>query len=411
MRRLLTALAVLAALLVVPTALAGPGLVVGVNDDTPKWKDDPVLAAAAADLGIAAYRVTVGWDGAQSTLDDGTRAVIARSLTNLHGRKMLLSVFGKPDTAPRTDTSRTAYCAYVGDILRTFPEIRWVNIWNEVNKASFWRPQYEGSTSVAPADYTKLLAACSTLRAAYPDLVVVSSLSPRGNDKPTAKSNVSHSPMTFIKGMGDTARGMALQGRLFDHFGQNVYSPLSTERPNRSHPNNTDVAQGDYAKLMAALKNAFTGTGQPVPGTEGVTVWYLETGFQTAVPADKRGLYSGSENDRGVLEPLRAGSDPGRADVATNGWDHASQLADAIRLAYCQPAVGAFFNFMLADETNLAGWQSGILWADGTPKGSYPAVKAAIAEVNAGSVDCGAISTASVAVKAKGKGKKRGSRR
>lgn len=41
---------------------------------------------------------------------------------------------------------------------------------------------------------------------------------------------------------------------------------------------------------------------------------------------------------------------------------------------------------MRADGTSLAGWQSGILWADGTPKPSYPAVKAAIAEVAAGTV-------------------------
>lgn len=404
MRRLLTALAVLASLLLVPSALAGPGLIVGVNDDTPKWKDDPVLAAAATDLGIGAYRVTIGWDGAQSTLDAATRDVLARSLTNLQGRRMLLSVFGRPDTAPRTDTARAAYCAYVGDILGAFPTIRWINIWNEVNKASFWRPQYVGSTSVAPSDYTKLLAACATLRTAFPDVVIVTSLSPRGNDKPNAKSNVSHSPTRFIAGMGAAARGLALQDRIFDHFGQNVYSPLSTERPNRAHPKNTDIAQGDYAKLMGALQAAFSGTGQPVPGTQGVTVWYLETGFQTSVPAEKRSLYEGSENDKGVLEPFRAGGDPGRGNVASRGWDQASQLADAIRLAFCQPAVGAFFNFMLADEKSLAGWQSGILWADGTPKGSYPAVKAAIADVAAGRVDCAAIATsAAPSVKTKGK--------
>jgi hypothetical protein len=41
-----------------------------------------------------------------------------------------------------------------------------------------------------------------------------------------------------------------------------------------------------------------------------------------------------------------------------------------MELAYCQPAVGAFFNFQLADERRLGGWQSGLLWANWSPKPS-----------------------------------------
>ena len=246
----------------------------------------------------------------------------------------------------------------------------------------------EGTESVAPGQYVRLLAACSGLRATFPDLVLVSSISPRGNDKPNARSNVSHSPVRFIEGMGAATRVLGPTIRLFDHFGQNVYGITSSERPFRSHPRNTDLAQGDYEKLMAALTAAFSGTAQPVPGNDGVTVWYLETGFQTSVPAEKRGLYNGSENDRRVLTPARDGADTTRANAASDGWDQASQLADAIRLAFCQPAVGAFFNFQLADEPNLAGWQSGILWADGTPKPSFDAVRRAIADVSAGTLDC-----------------------
>ncbi len=416
MRRTLLSLAVLAAVLVVPVAHAGPGLIVGVNDDAPKWNDDPVLTAAAADLGIGAYRVTMGWDGSQTSLSSADRLPLDRAVNNLVGQRVLLSVFGRPDVAPRSDAARAAYCAYVGDILASYPSIRTVGIWNEVNKASFWRPQYEGSTSVAPREYVKLLAACSSLRLSFPDVVLVTSLSPRGNDNPNAASNVSHSPVKFIAGMGAAVRGLGLEGRMFDHFGQNVYGSSSSERPYRSHPNNTDVTQGDYAKLMAALSSAFRGTAQPVPGTQGVTIWYLETGFQTAIASDKQALYHGAENDARPLAPAKSGSDPGVANVASPGWDQATQLANAIRLASCQPAVGAFFNFHLADESDLAGWQSGILWADGTPKASYAAVKAAIADVANGAVDCAAIdSLVKAANKAsggkKGKGRKTSARK
>ncbi len=319
--------------------------------------------------------------------------MLDRATHNIHGQRVLLSVFGRPDDAPHSDAARSAYCAYIGAILASYPTIRTVGIWNEVNKASFWRPQYAGSTSVAPADYVKLLATCSSLRSTFPDVVLVSSLSPRGNDNPNAASNVSHSPLKFIAGMGAAVRGLALQGRIFDHFGQNVYGSSSSERPFRSHPNNTDITQGDYAKLMAALDSAFGGTSQPVPGTQGVTIWYLETGFQTAIPNEKRSLYSGAENDAHPLAATMPGADPGISDAASPGWDQATQLGNAIRLASCQPAVGAFFNFELADEPNLAGWQSGVLWADGTPKPSYAAVKAAIAQVKAGTVNCAALNS------------------
>ena len=60
----------------------------------------------------------------------------------------------------------------------------------------------------------------------------------------------------------------------------------------------------------------------------------------------------------------------------------------AVRLAYCQPNVGAFFNFLLVDEPSSA-WQSGLFWADGFPKPAYDAfAKEAIADVRAGAVRC-----------------------
>ena len=59
--------------------------------------------------------------------------------------------------------------------------------------------------------------------------------------------------------------------------------------------------------------------------------------------------------------------------------DQALQLRDALELAYCQPAVGAFFNFQLVDEEQLGGWQSGLLWADGSREALVRPFKAAVA--------------------------------
>jgi hypothetical protein len=138
-----------------------------------------------------------------------------------------------------------------------------------------------------------------------------------------------------------------------------------------------EIGQGDYARLLSYLRTAFGGTRQPVPGQKDVRIWYLEGGFQTSV-AVKRSFYASSETDRSVVPSFGGTSKP----------DQASQLTDAVRLAYCQPAVGAFFNFLLADEPSLRGWQSGVLFSDWTPKPSYQAFKRVIAEVKSHRVNC-----------------------
>ena len=141
---------------------------------------------------------------------------------------------------------------------------------------------------------------------------------------------------------------------------------------------------------MYNLWLAFDGTAQPLPGA-GARLWYLEVGFQTAVPAAKAGAYSGTENVATI--PDWAGGEPEAPAPAatTTAPDQATQALDAIRLAACQPYVGAFFNFLLADEPILAGWQSGALFADLTPKASYPAFRQAIAAATSGTLDCGAL--------------------
>ena len=75
----------------------------------------------------------------------------------------------------------------------------------------------------------------------------------------------------------------------------------------------------------------------------------MEQGFQTTIDPAKSAFYRGAR-DRpagaaAVLRPARRRRPRGPAP------DQATQLTDALQLAYCQPAVAAFFNFELADET------------------------------------------------------------
>src|SRR5581483_1341047 len=55
----------------------------------------------------------------------------------------------------------------------------------------------------------------------------------------------------------------------------------------------------------------------------------------------------------------------------------AKYYGKALQLAACQPTVRTFFVFRLIDELARGGWQSGVYYANGSPKSSLPGVEAA----------------------------------
>ena len=389
--RTLIACLALACLLTGP-ARAGQGLLVGAADDTLKWSDKPTAQRAliySRDLGLRAVRVTVPWTRGQTRLGVLDRQPIDRMIlaTWGGGLRVVLAVYGKADDAPQTDVQRDAYCQFVASLLHRYPGVHDVVIWNEPNSSRFWRPQFApDGTSLAPAAYEALLARCwDVLHSARPGVNVIAASSPRGNDDPGASANVSHSPVTFYRELGQAYRQSRRRLPILDTIGHNPYPVTNAERPWTRHPGSTVISEGDYDKLMAVLREAFGGTAQPVPGRRGVTIWYMEQGFQTTVDPAKAPFYRGRETDRQLLPPFFALAAGVTARLAP---DQATQVSDALQLAYCQPAVGAFFNFELADETNLAGWQSGLLWSDLTPKPSYVSFRAAVRRVSSGRVDC-----------------------
>jgi hypothetical protein len=375
------------------TAWAGPGLLVGVADDALKWNAKPLAQSALGytrDLGIRAVRVTVPWHEGETRLALSDRTPVDRMILATWGPRLriVLSVYGPAADAPQTDAERNDYCTFVASLLRRYPGVNDVVIWNEPNSSRFWRPQFaQDGTSVAPASYEALLARCyDVLHFVRPGVNVIAASSPRGNDKPSAASNVSHSPANFYRKLGQAYRESGRNRPILDTVGHNPYPSTNAERPWTRHPNTNTIGEGDYDKLMSVLQEAFGGTRQPLPGQGRVTVWYMEQGFQTTIDPAKSSFYHGKETDPQVLPPWVARTTAGSSDGLAP--DQATQLTDALALAYCQPAVGAFFNFELADETTLAGWQSGLLWADLTPKPSYQPFKAAVKTVASGHVDC-----------------------
>jgi hypothetical protein len=370
-----------------PAAAGQPGLFVGITDDV--FVNHPSTAIAAArDLGVEGFRVALNWAAGQTQMSPRDVATFTNMVSAADGMRIVITVYGRAVDAPIDAAGRESYCAYVRDLLTRFQTINDVVIWNEPNLGFFWQPQFNADgTSAAPSAYEALLARCwDVLHSVRPGVNLIMTTSPSGNDDPNAASNVSHSPGSFIRDMGAAYRSSGRTQPIFDTVGHNPYGLSSAEPPWAQHLAPSHIGEGDLDRLVQALDDGFGATAQPVPGhcvksgSTGscVSIWYLETGYQTVPDAAHQQDYTGQENDD---QPL--------PDVTTNGGPtESTQLTDGIELAYCQPYVSAYFNFLLIDEPDLARWQSGVLWADGSRKAAYSALKSVIGAIAAGNVNC-----------------------
>ena len=395
MRRWVWIVFVLAVLVVPRPAGAEPGLLVGARDDGLKWSTGPTLAVAR-DLGLRSLGITLPWQPGQIDLAPLDNMLVNQAVVQGAGIRVVVSVFSPFGEAPLTQLARDEYCTYVRNLVTRYPQINDVVIWNEPNLRYFWKPQFDlDGQSEAPARYVELLATCwDTLKAARSSInIVAPAASTWGNDNPNAFSNVSHSPTSFIKAMGAAYRASGRTRPLFDTFGHHPYPTRSNERPWVTHSDEAIVSLGDVDRLIARLRDAFGGTGQPTPDN-GVPIWYLETGYQTLIDEDKQRLYDGVENWPGSVPDVLPGAPQVKPPDTSPAPDQATQLADSLRMMYCQPHIAAVFNFLIRDERNLEGWQSGVLWADGSRKDSYGAFRSIVDEVNERRVDCDALKAA-----------------
>ena len=339
--------------------------VVGIDDDHSKWLARPDgLVAKYRDLGVEAVRLTIPYRRGQSRPTDVRVYLHRAAMLIQRGQQVVIGVFGRPADAPLDALGRKQYCDFLHYVLVRIP-FRDVVIWNEANSPTFW-PRSGGARA-----YEELLATCWRRLHTLPRKVNVISTTAAHYD-----------PAGFIREVGQAYRERGRRHPLIDTFGHNPYPDHSGEPPWIRHSDPRTVGQGDLPRLLDAIRDGFEGTVQPIPLEGDTSVWYLETGFQTTIPRSKRRFYHGAETDPYIVPPVAPdGSEP---------WvrDQASQLRDALLLARCQPGVGAFFNFELLDEDRLAGWQSGVLWRDGTHKPSYDGFKEAVELVSSGQVDC-----------------------
>jgi hypothetical protein len=369
---------------------AAPNLIVGVADDY--LKSQPERAAPAIhQLGLAAVRLRANWHPGASALQADEATGLQKAVGAAGVRIVVVVSWVSPSEVPRTPEAQDQFCSYARDVVTRFSQVNDIIVGNEPNTS--WQPQFNpDGSSAAPGAYAALLARCyAVLHAAKPGITVVhAGLASRGNDRPNASSNVSHSPGNFLRQEAASLPAGSSVCSIFDVFALHAYGESSAELPSARHDASSTIALGDWEKLQQVFHDVCPPSARSASGEGGgPRIWVTEIGWQSQVDASKSSVYAGAETDPSPVPdggPV-AGRVTARADeggIVTQG----SQIENAVRLAYCEPNVEAIFNFLLRDDASLSGWQSGVLWADWTPKASFSALASVIAEVKSNSIDC-----------------------
>jgi hypothetical protein len=393
-RSLLVAVAALA--LASPATAGGPKMLVGAAEDIVR---QPTITQAKAQLdlmslaGLKAVRITSTWSpGLRAPLPGEQNAIdIVADAASLTGTRVIVQVFHKDfTTTPLTDGGRDEFAAYTAAIARDNPTVKDFVIGNEPNLNRFWMPQFgpAGENWAAQSYLALLIRTYDELKRVSPSVQVIGgAVSPRGGDKPGG-IRPTHSPTTFITDLGNAYRLSGRKLPIMDSFAIHPYQDNSSTPPGFAHPNNSTIAIADYDKLVKLLGQAFDGT--PQPGST-LPIFYGEFGVETVIPSAKSSMYTGKEIES--VKPV----------------DNATQAAfyrEALAMAFCQPNVKAFLFFHAVDESNLDRWQSGLYYADGTPKPSLTAVEDASRDTRGGVIaKCAGLSLSPVAKVSYPKGK------
>jgi hypothetical protein len=372
MRRITAVLA--CACLALVLAGAASSTTFGVADDAGKYAEDGGAGffTMLTQLGMTENRMAVFWDPSQpNTIVD--QAFLDRAIPQAQRRgiDVLFAIYPlKARALVDTPNGIQLFAQYAAKVAERYPYVRRIICLNEGNQPRFHQPQFdEQGNGISGYVQEQAMAACyDALKGVDPNIDVIAfGLSPRGNDDFDAPSNVSHSPIRFLKEVGDAYRQSGRTKPIADDLSVHCYPNVNTDAPSVGYlwPK---VGCVNFDRLKQAWWDAFHGTAQPLFRESGDTsggpharVFVDEVGYQVKVAPAKSSLYTGAENVPAI-------------DEATQG----QYYAQLIQLMACDPDVALLNFFHAVDETSLPAWQSGVVMPDGTRRASFGQVKDAI---------------------------------
>lgn len=367
--RLLAAATTLAVALLTGASV-GAGAEVGANDDSAKYMDDrgAAMFAEMRELGLAQVVIGLRYTPSEAmTIPGKERLGEVVSTATAAGLRVVLAVYPYPPREIEAGIGTPLlFASYVKAVASAFPEVRHFVIGNEPNQPAFWRPQFDASgANVSAAAFGAYLAAAyDALEAVDRSLTVIGvGLSPRGNDKPWARNNVSTSPIRFLRALGAWYRASGRTRPLMDAFSFHPYPRRATDPLERGYawPNAGFV---NLDRVKQALWDAFHGTAQRTT-VDGLKLHLDEVGWQ--VDTLGRDGYVGAENVPVTAEPTQA-----------------VIYGELVRRAACDPDIASLSFFGFRDDGLRTGFQAGLQRVDGVERPSAGAVRSAIAETAGG---------------------------
>jgi hypothetical protein len=265
-------------------------------------------------------------------------------------------------------TMIAAFAAWTAQIARTFPSVHTFVVMNECNQPLFINPQWDSARLNQSAEICgrALAASYDALKAADPSNFVWGlGLSPRGNDVPTATTNSSTSPVHFLVDLGAWFRAFVAQTHrsapLMDGLDFHPYPVPQSLAFAQGYVNHNDASVANLPRIYQAFYTAFAGTTQPTIGQQqggGLPVSLNEVGIQTGETGQPG--YLGTE-----ISATPAGGVVGR--YATQSYQ-ATWYREMLDYVACDPNVQVLNIYHLVDDTELAGWQSGLYTAGALPQ-------------------------------------------
>jgi hypothetical protein len=376
-RWVLAAALAVAAALSVPAATASSGMLIGIYDEGSTFYDDSTqVFTRYQTLGIDVLRVNLYWGGkigvAKTRPFDGADPRDAGYDWSLYDRvaafagaykiQLLFSITGTPRWAnggaspnrpPKNfaDLRDFAYAAaarysgtYIGTDGRTLPAVHLWAAWNEPNNPAFLRPQYVrrgGKWAIQSAvDYAKICnAVYSGVHATLYDgeQVACGVTGPRGNNNPLS-ARPAVAPIAFL-----TAAKKAGM-KTFDAYAHNPYYGTPTETPATKPP----PTKGGGRPTAVTLANIDDLISEVTRLYGRKKFWITEYGYQTRPP----------DSQFGVSWALQA-----------------RYLTQAFAIARKNPRIDMMLWFLVKDEPQLSGWQSGLVTVEGRKKPSFEAFR------------------------------------
>src|SRR5947199_5598338 len=281
----------------------------GVADDAGKYADDGGAGffTMLTQLGMTENRMAVFWDPSQpNTIVDQAFLDRAVPQAQKRGIDLMFAIYPlKARALVDTPNGVQLFAQYAAKVAERYPYVRKIICLNEGNQPRFHQPQFDDAgIGISGVVQEQSMAACyDALKAVDPGIDVIAfGLSPRGNDDFEAANNVSHSPIRFLKEVGDAYRASGLTRPIADDLSVHCYPNVNTDAPSVGYvwPK---VGCVNLDRFKQAWWDAFHGPAQSLFRAAGdtsggpfVRIFVDEAGYQAHVAPETASLYSGAEN-------------------------------------------------------------------------------------------------------------------